>query len=88
VAIRLIHVRCRDCGAETNKVEYDPDGRDAKVQQVASALGITVDEASAYVAAHNADPHAQAVAYANTLTDDTISPCPQGHTGALEVVEL
>jgi hypothetical protein len=87
MGIAFLRVICGQCGAETNKVEYDPDGRQAKVDQIASTLGIEPDAASAYVDTHGADPSAAAHTYAASLVDDTVSPCPAGHVGALKVVE-
>lgn len=86
MAIKLIHLVCDVCRAVVNKVEYDPDARQAKVDQIASTLGITAEEADTYVTAHNADPQAQAEAYAAQLANHTDSPCPAGHTGNIQVV--
>lgn len=86
MAIRLIHVVC-SCGAECNKVEYDPDGRAKRVQQISNVLGIDQAAAEAYIDQHNADPAAQAKTYAGSLLDDTVSPCPLGHVGQLQVRE-
>jgi hypothetical protein len=85
MAIAFLRVVCGECGSETNKVEYDPAGREAKVAQVASALGISTDAAAEYVDQHSADPTVAAQGLAASLVDDDISPCPQGHTGQLRI---
>lgn len=86
MAVKLIHLICEGCQAVVNKVEFDPDGRQAKVDQVASSLGVTPEEASAYVDAHNADPQAQAAQVAQALANPTDSPCPAGCAAAVKVV--
>lgn len=86
MAIRLIHLICDGCQAVVNKIEYDADGRRNKVDQVASTLGISADDAETYVDAHNADPAAQAAQLAGTLANPADSPCPTGCAATVKVV--
>lgn len=86
MAVKLIHLICEGCGQVVNKVEFDPDGRQAKIDQVASTLGVSAEDAAQYVDTHGADPAVQAQEVAQNLANPTDSPCADGCSAPVKVV--
>ena len=97
VAIAYLYVTCADCGAEVDRIEYDPEADSSAVQAVAAALDLDQQEARKLVQSKNpgaelssreaADELAAKVVERDTTLDRPADSyaCPAGHDSGLEV---
>ena len=94
MAIAYLFVVCADCGAEVDRLEYEPDTPAPAVQTVADQLGLELDEARKLVKRHN--PGAElsseeavqqlgAAIVAGNVDGYPDTRCPAGHDAGLKV---
>jgi hypothetical protein len=76
MSVNIIHLVCKACGAEVNKIEHPHADAETRASAVAAALGVDPDQARALVAEHGVDPAADAQKLARSLANPTDSPCP------------
>jgi hypothetical protein len=96
MAVEYKRITCAGCGAEVDKVEYDPDAANPAVAAVVAALGVDEEAALRLVKRHNpdaaVDPVESATALADQIAaksvpdrDESTYACPQGCDTTLEV---
>lgn len=94
MAIAYLFVVCADCGAEVDRLEFEPDTPAPAVQTVADQLGIEREAAHRLVKRHN--PGAELTSEelvrerADAIVAGTVDGypnhgCPEGHDAGLRV---
>lgn len=93
MAVKFIHVVCKTCGAEVDKIEYDVGRVSKAVTDTAEALKISVEEAIALVKERNPGAEKSGEENSRTLASDIVAApteshvCPNGHTDGFEVTD-
>lgn len=96
MAIAYLFVTCADCGAEVDRLEYEPDTPAPAVQTVADQLGLGLDEARKLVKRHNPGAELASEETVRALADAIVAGsvdgrpaeadrCPAGHDAGLRV---
>jgi hypothetical protein len=98
MAVQFRVVRCAECDAEVDRVEFDPDAGSAQVRTVAEALQVSEGEAAKVIerqTGNKPQTNAQAAGtLAESIAGKTVTgrakgsyACPNGHKGDLTVAE-
>lgn len=97
MAIAYLFVTCADCGAEVDRLEYEPDTPAPAVQTVADALGLDLSDARKLVRSKNPGAELSSEEQTRALADRIVATdaeldrtpesyaCPSGHEAGLAV---